>query len=1122
MTMNKMLAVLHVLVLASPASSAGSYVTAGFDVDPHAYQVSVNTTKLSASSAAERAAAAEALGFLRAYGDGPAEALESALTDSSAAVRRNAAMSLGWCSGRKHVASLLRLLSDEDWTVRQAAWVALTNITGMEFPFDGLALPEKRVAQARVWQEWWKKVPADRPPSDVLALVTQRAGEGNLAEGCKVSASSIYKGPASALTDRSSRLFWQTKNVPFPQHCTIDLDREETIACVIVEQYGARFCMTDYAVSTSLDGKAFDEVCRNKGTTPPDLVVSFKPRKARYVRVTSHGSAWETYPTTFYSVQVREKAPTEPSESNPSTELQCERGMRALAALGGEGAAEAVLGVMRYYTRGRARSYEEKAMVQVGIRALGRLRHPDAFPVLAALLDHDQWARYAADALADFGGDEAFSALVDAYPQYALSITRGAPKRVPADDRPGFECVDRMYETPYAFASALSRLPIKGPHAENLRTVAPLLAANLPGDFDGAMLYSPEAYQMVTAYLLEQAGLREAAVDAAFMALGLSVPDESIPADLEQPLLALAGSAPGDVPFAASWLTALYRGETKLPLLTQLLEHRSGWVRLNAAKTLKGPPHEYGPRSLVFIKGDNVMPNRFQIDPWRQTYSTTDSGPTYRLGANIYILTPAVPTGDVIPLTTFKDGYVADCEVSWDGTRVLFCRRGGASDPWWHVYEIHADGTELKQLTSGPYHDVQPAYLPDGRVVFSSTRIGLRDEYHGYPATGLSVMNPDGTDIHCIGFNLGRDNEPSVLADGRVLFSRLELFYSRLKTEITVQAVFPDGTKNITLYGPEKRAFWRNQTGLSGESWWGESGPRHRVLRLTQPQSFGKTQVLVATTAGPTIVGPGRHNERIIPRYRNMAVSSMFPLGGNRVLCTATVREPAEEKVDLGLYILHTDSGELTLVYNDPACADFEPRPLAPREPPLPLACPPRSSSFSARLLCNSVRISQEERTGERGKLLRVVEGQPVLGRHHTHTSKKGEAWKNHTGTQARVLGTIPLASDGSFFVEIPADRLVHCQVLDSDRRVVNNQLIWMYARPGETKSCIGCHEMPDRATMAAGELFPSSARVSPVKCLPTGGEFTYRAKAWQKGTLSDETEERTRTARAVSLVGRH
>ena len=135
----------------------------------------------------------------------------------------------------------------------------------------------------------------------------------------------------------------------------------------------------------------------------------------------------------------------------------------------------------------------------------------------------------------------------------------------------------------------------------------------------------------------------------------------------------------------------------------------------------------------------------------------------------------------------------------------------------------------------------------------------------------------------------------------------------------------------------------------------------------------------------------------------------------------------------------------------------------------------------------------------------------PVVARHQTQQNRPTNRWKNHGGTRARVLGTVPLAADGSFFVEVPADR-----------RVVNNQLFWLYARPGERRSCVGCHEAADATQNPTGfSRFTYAGRVAPVECLPTGGEFTYRAKAWLKGVLPDEAEERTRTVRAVSLIGR-
>ena len=1247
---------------------------------PFDEQVAGQLARLQSPSATVRAGAAEALGYLRAYS--AAGALAAALDDDSALDRREAAMALAWCGGRDHAAPLLKALGDEDWVTRQAAWVSLTNLTGMEFPFDALAAPDAQRRHAECWRGWWAAVPEDEPPDDVLALLEGSEAVENLALGCAVTASTTYKGPPDVLTDGTlAGGYWQTKDVPFPQYCTVDLGETRIIGCVVVHQYGEGFCMTDYALAASVDGHVFDEVHRQQTKTPVELAVAFTPRHARYVRVTSFATEKSTYPTTFREIQVSAASPPDRTAL-----LRFERGVRALGALGGHGASQAVHRVLAPYEQRENVTPAEKTLVQAGLRSLGRLRHLESLPLLVAFLDNRQWARYAADALGDYGGAEAAAALIAAYPRYGRSPRSEPPEVYPADDWPNLSPSDRMFETPFSIAFALARLPLSGEdNLGGLRRLAPLLAANMPSDYDAAMLYEPEAYQLITAHLLERVGLRRTACNAAFRALGAPVPER--PAEhpretkeLEKLAQRLAkdGEYAVEKPYmeAASWLPAFCRDEEDVPLLIAFLEHDSGWVRINAAKALmfmgaqeavaplsrllteskpeaaygyfgrhinyetvqgqdehddpvprwreafiralgrlgarkcvplfieilnddrnavgiqyaaalvldeldtlealaaledaeanhpyhsvrlvarealwrrgtplrghareegtttarlsppaavNGPPAETS--AIVFIKGSNKMPNQFQIDPWRQTYSTTDTGPTYRLGHNLYLLRPAESGGNAAPLTGFEDGFVADCEVSWDGDRVIFARRGGEDDPWWHIWEIDVDGKDLRQITNGPYHDVQPAYLPDGRIVFASSRIGLRDEYHGYLACGLSVMNPDGSDIHCIGFNLGGDREPAVLEDGRIVFSRLELFYSRLKTELIVEAVFPDGTKNVTLYGPERREFWRQATQRAGEKWWGEAPPRHRVLRMTQPQPFDEGRVLCASTAGLTVTGPGRYRETVLAHDKNMAVTSPYPLGDGRILCAATVKDfertgqANANNIDLGLYFMDAVTGAMTPLYNDPETAEFEARPVRPRARPPIRPDGPRERSYTGRFFCNSAFASQEERVRNRGKLVRIVEGQPIVTRHRTHRSRGGPAWKNHTGTHARVLGTAPLAADGSFHVAVPADRLIHVQVLDSDRRVVGNQQIWMYARPGETRSCVGCHERPDTAPPPRRTGFASTARVPPVCCLPTGGEFSYRAKFWNKGTLTDEGEERTRTARAVNLLARY
>lgn len=1245
-------ALMLLAALAAPRTTpAGAEAEGPFD-----RQVAEHVAMLRADSADGRAWAAEALGFLRAYR--AEEALIERLGDASVNVRRQAAMALAWCGGRRAVGPLLHALDDDDWVTRQAACVSLTNLTGMEFPFDGTASPDGRAAQAERWRDWWASVPPDRPPREVLELL---AGAKNWPSGYAVTASSTYRGPPDAITDgQVGPLFWQTKNVPFPQWCTIDLGEPKKIAQVVVHQYGPTFVMTEYELATSLDGETFEPVERKQGETPVELVIDFAERMARYVRVTSHGSVRPIYPATFFEVEVNETArSTHDGAAQP--EWRHERGLRALGALGGRGATEAVLECL-----GPAppTAPDYRPMVRAGIRAVGRLGDEAGFQALVRWLDNPMWARNAADALGDFGDRRAVPALLAAYPRYAKKLDGSDPPDVPHDDKMGFPSEDRMLETPYAIAYALCRLPLDDPKdRETLRQLAPRVMANLPGDHDTFMLYEPEVGHLLTRHLMEQSGLRGEAVEHAFELLGQKRRVPKPPDALRWPEFA---------PYRmATWLPALAAEKEDLPRLVALLDHEEGFVRINAAKALAwlgddraiepiagrlarakaeadygycgqfklDEYHDPAPRwrealvralgllgadqhvdlvvrilndersvlevrhaaaealadlgdagaagnekalaalriaaqdhpfhsvrhvardalrargitlrpgrssspepnedgaigpepnaaaqaleGIVFLQGDNAIPNVVntvqQADNWRATYVVTDSGPSYRPGRNLCVLRPPRPEGRVTPLTRFPDGYVAEPELSWDARQVVFTRRG-ERDPWWHLWRVNVDGSGLEQLTAGPYHDVGPAFLPDGRIVFGSSRSGIRDEYHGYPCTALYAINADGTGLAPIATNIGRDNEPAILPDGRIVFSRLEVFYSRNKTELTVHAMHADGTQDVVLYGPERRAYWDRQyrEGPRGPGEVGNVAMTHRVLRITQPQPMPDgRRIITATPGGLTLIGPRRDTETVVTRENEIrAYTTPFPLPDGRVLCASTLKEADREKVDLGLCLLDPETGAWELVYNDPARADFEPRPILARRPPPLHPVNAKPGEYSGRFLCSSVFATQEKDVPARGRLVRLIEGVPRVGRHSTHTNP-WPVWQNHGGTFARVLGTAPLAPDGSFYIEAPADRLLHFQVLDSDRRVVGNQLTWIYPRPGETKSCVGCHEHPH--TTSRGND-PLASHDRPLDFLPTGSEFRYRAKAWFKGHLPGEIEERTRTVRAVNLLGR-
>ncbi|MHC4265840.1 MAG: HEAT repeat domain-containing protein [Planctomycetota bacterium] len=434
-------------------SVLGSYSTeiSGEVLNPYERQVAEQIEKLKADSSYTRSGAAEAIGFLRAYS--AADALSKALQDDSELVRREAAMALAWCGARKHVEFLLDALNDPDWIVRQSAWVTLTNLTGMEFPFDALASDTAQEKQIEKWRTWWSSVPENNAPKDVFELVESEDNEKRL------------------------------------------------------------------------------------------------------------------------------------------------RGVRTLGSFDGEGASEAIIGVVRPYLEREYTRLDslEKHLVQSCLRSLGRLDNQASYNLLLDFFNNEDWARHAADALADFGNSEVIPLLIETYPKYARPINGKIeePIAAPEDDNfVGDNMQDRMYETPYAIASTLSRLSWDSPKdRESLRKIVPYLVSNLPTDYDGAMIYDVEADQLITCYLLETAGCRQMVCDAAFRSAAhpekwvqhkpFKIEGDSV----EELLDMLAKEIFGDVPYMAAWFPAFCK-ENDVPRLIQLLEHESGWIRINAAKAL--------------------------------------------------------------------------------------------------------------------------------------------------------------------------------------------------------------------------------------------------------------------------------------------------------------------------------------------------------------------------------------------------------------------------------------------------------------------------------------------------------------------------------------------------------
>ena len=175
---------------------------------------------------------------------------------------------------------------------------------------------------------------------------------------------------------------------------------------------------------------------------------------------------------------------------------------------------------------------------------------------------------------------------------------------------------------------------------------------------------------------------------------------------------------------------------------------------------------------------------------------------TFDFGADLYYKDRASPSTDAVNITAAETqglGAVRDVEIAFDGSGLLFAMRGPVdlnldiddeNQPTWNVWEYGFETQTLRRviasdLTAEIGHDISPHYLPDGRIIFSSTRqlrsnavlldegkpqFAAQDEDQNEPSFLLHIMNADGTNVEQVSFNQSHDMDPSVLSNAR-LFS---------------------------------------------------------------------------------------------------------------------------------------------------------------------------------------------------------------------------------------------------------------------------------------------------------------------------------------------------------------
>jgi hypothetical protein len=425
-------------------------------------------------------------------------------------------------------------------------------------------------------------------------------------------------------------------------------------------------------------------------------------------------------------------------------------------------------------------------------------------------------------------------------------------------------------------------------------------------------------------------------------------------------------------------------------------------------------------------------------------------------------------TGKLTMLVDDPEGAVRDPCVAYDGQRIVFSYRPGGTDTY-HLWGIRADGTGLRQLTSGAYDDIEPSWLPDGGIAFVSARARRWVQCWLTQVASIHRCDADGRNVRQLSANLEHDNTPWPLPDGRILFMRWEYVDRSQVHYHHLWTMNPDGTGQTGFFG-----------NLHPGDVYIDAKPIPGTDRVVLIRSPGHGAAEHAGFVSTLCVKRGPDH---LPSLQNISRSADF-------------RDPWAVTDDAFLVardntlVLMNGQGSVHTLYTLPrefgAVWLHEPRPLALRsqEPVIPPHVDLARST--GRYLLSSVYVGRNLagiKPGEIKKLL-VLESLP---KPVNFTGGMDPLSYVGTFTLERVLGTVPVEADGSAHFEAPALCSLFFIALDDNDLAVKRMQSFTSVGPGETLGCVGCHAQGTVTPLATTEL-PLAARRAPSRIKPIAG----------------------------------
>lgn len=482
-----------------------------------------------------------------------------------------------------------------------------------------------------------------------------------------------------------------------------------------------------------------------------------------------------------------------------------------------------------------------------------------------------------------------------------------------------------------------------------------------------------------------------------------------------------------------------------------------------------------------------------------------------RIGPGLALLSDwkRAPQVDEFLKDKLPAGSVRNPDLHFDAEKVVFafCDHTRPGQRRFFLYEAALDGSFVRQVTGtkrDPFktwggratvfiEDNDPAYLPDGDIIFISTRSQSYGRCHGgryNPAWVLHRCDPNGEVIKQISFNNENEYEPAVLNDGRIAFTRWEYTNRHEMLFHMLWSCRPDGTDVSNYYGADTIAPMMVVEASAIPD-------THKIVATAQGHhSYNTgTTIVIDKNIGENFEEPLTHITPETPYSESQGWPNphySHPYGINEELFLVSRAGHRVHKQgqlppvnDRAVYLVDSLGGR-EFIYENPEVASFSP--IAVRKRVLPPVLPsmlPENAPEYGTLFVQNAYLTRNDPEGliKPGmiKAIRVNE----LG---VQPRARRAALSMTVGVELpkKVLGTVPVDEDGSAFFKVPANVALQMQILDKNGMALLTEKSFFYMMPGENRSCIGCHEQPGMSPDM--KKLAKNARRRPVDLKPAAG----------------------------------